>query len=227
MPSELTTTSYAILGLLAVKPWTTYELAQQMTRALGQFWPRAESHLYAEPKKLVALGLARASPDNVGRRPRTVYTITPKGRRALAAWMPTPSAGPVLEFEALIKVFFAESGSKEDLLATIESARAWTEDKLASDAEIPREYLRGEGPFPERLPWLILEGQFLYEFTHAVGRWAEWAAGVVEAWPDDLGSAQPDWAALENMVVQSDAFLRRAAKSRRASMIGADGVPGG
>ena len=27
---SLTTTSYAILGLLAVKPWTTYELAQQM-----------------------------------------------------------------------------------------------------------------------------------------------------------------------------------------------------
>ena len=38
-PTPLTTTSYAILGLLAVKPWTTYELAQQMRRALGQFWP--------------------------------------------------------------------------------------------------------------------------------------------------------------------------------------------
>ena len=60
-PSSLTTTSYAILGLLAVKPWTTYELAQQMRRALGQFWPRAESKLYEEPKKLVAHGLARAT----------------------------------------------------------------------------------------------------------------------------------------------------------------------
>ena len=49
-PPALTTTSYAILGLLAVKPWTTYELAQQMRRALGQFWPRAESKLYEEPK---------------------------------------------------------------------------------------------------------------------------------------------------------------------------------
>ena len=80
MASEPTTTSYAILGLLAVKPWTTYELAQQMTRALGHFWPRAESNLYEEPKKLVALGLARAAPDKVGKRPRTLYSITPKGR---------------------------------------------------------------------------------------------------------------------------------------------------
>src|ERR1043165_5639122 len=94
MASELTTTSYAILGLLAIKPWTTYELAQQMGRALGQFWPRAESMLYEEPKKLVAHGLVRASAESVGKRPRTVYTITPKGRRALRAWVPEPGTGP-------------------------------------------------------------------------------------------------------------------------------------
>ena len=37
---NLTTTSYAILGLLAVKPFSTYEITKQMDRALGQFWPR-------------------------------------------------------------------------------------------------------------------------------------------------------------------------------------------
>src|SRR5438093_11989353 len=101
----LTPTSYAILGLLAVKPWTTYELAQQMDRALGRFWPRAESKLYEEPKKLVAHGLARASSEPDGKRRRTVYTITPKGRRALAEWVPTPGDGPTRQFEPLIKVF--------------------------------------------------------------------------------------------------------------------------
>ena len=55
--SALTTTSYAILGLLAIKPWSTYELAQQMDRSLGRIWPRAQSKLYEEPKKLVARGL--------------------------------------------------------------------------------------------------------------------------------------------------------------------------
>ena len=84
-PADLTTTSYAILGLLALRSWTTYELAQQMDRALSRFWPRARSKLYEEPKKLVAHGLARATTEAVGRRPRTVYSITAKGRRALAA----------------------------------------------------------------------------------------------------------------------------------------------
>src|SRR3954451_12144706 len=103
--TQLTTTSYAILRLLAVRPWSTYELAQQMRVALGQFWPRAESKLYEEPKKLVAHGLAKAAQESVGKRRRTVYSITPKGRKALAKWIPEPGAGPSVEFEALVKVF--------------------------------------------------------------------------------------------------------------------------
>lgn len=217
MAAELTTTSYAILGLLAVRPWTTYELARQMERALGDFWPRARSKIYEEPKKLVAHGLARAAPEKVGNRPRTVYTITPQGRRALAAWIPTPGSGPVLEFEQLIKVFFAEFGSKDDLLATIGRAREWTEAEAAAGVAICREYLEGQGPFPERLPWLILAGRFLDEFVHAVGRWADWAERVVAEWPEDLRSAQPDWAALKDMAERNEACVRAAAERRRGS----------
>ena len=80
----LTPTSYAVLGLLAIKPYTTYELAKQVDRTLHRFWPRARSKLYEEPKKLVAHGLAEATPGAQGRRPRTVYSIT-------AAW--TPGSG--------------------------------------------------------------------------------------------------------------------------------------
>lgn len=226
MAEGLTTTSYAILGLLAVKPWNTYELAQQMKRAVGQFWPRAESNLYAEPKKLVALGLATASLEKVGNRPRTVYTITPEGRETLAEWIPTPAPGPVLEWEALLKVFFAENGSKDDLLATIDGARQWAEDRLAATIAIPRGYLQGQGPFPERLAWIILSGQFLKEFTFTVGRWAEWATEVVEAWPDDVRQAEADWPTLEAMAADADDYLRRAAERRRSVDNGDNGVNG-
>ena len=75
-PPAMTTTSYAILGLLAVKPWTTHELVQQIDRTMRRIWPRAQSKLYEEPKKLVAHGYARASDDSIGRRRRTRYTIT-------------------------------------------------------------------------------------------------------------------------------------------------------
>jgi DNA-binding PadR family transcriptional regulator len=195
--STLTTTSYAILGLLAVKSWTTYELAQQMDRALGRFWPRAESKLYEEPKKLVEHGFARASSEMIGKRRRTIYTITAEGRRALAEWVPTPGAGPVLEFEQLIKVFFAEHATKTDLLATLAGVREWSDQRLSANAGVPQAYLAGKGPFPERLPWLLLVGQFLVDFHLMVEHWADWASGIAETWPDDLAAAQPDWETLE------------------------------
>src|SRR3712207_4596565 len=83
----MSTTSFAILGLLGVQPWSSYELTRQMDRSLGRFWPRAQSKLYEEPRKLVAHGYAVAAVEHVGRRSRTVYSITPEGRAALTAWL--------------------------------------------------------------------------------------------------------------------------------------------
>ncbi|MEY2398780.1 MAG: hypothetical protein QOJ00_1954 [Actinomycetota bacterium] len=211
---ELSTTSYAILGLLSVKPWTTYELAKQMDRALGLFWPRARSHLYAEPKRLVALGLATAKRENTGQRPRTVYSITRKGRRALSTWVPEPGAGPTLEAELLVKVFFAEHGSRDDLLATLRSMRAWVEDHAVASGSPSQEYLEGRGAYPERLPWLVLVGRFLDEFESMVDRWAAWAIAEVEQWPEDLVGAEPDWAVLKEMAAHGAALSKRAQTRR-------------
>lgn len=209
MANELTTTSYAVLGLLSLRSWTTYELADQMRRALGLFWPRAESGIYREPRKLVEHGLARSTVEQVGQRPRTRYTITAKGRKALAEWVPTSGAGPVIEFEQLVKVFFAEQATKPDLLATLTGVREWVEDQAAATTGIPQEYLEGRGRFPERLPWLVLAGKFLDDIEQTVDRWAAWAIGVVEGWPDDLDGAEPDRAALVEMAANNDALVAR------------------
>lgn len=192
---KLTPTSYAVLGLLAVRPWSSYELTGQMSRALRWFWPRAQSNLYQEPKKLVAHGLALATPDAVGRRPRTVYRITPGGRRALGRWLDQPGAGPVLEWEQLLKVFFAEHGTKAAALANLRAASAWGDDIEALSIELAGEYLAG-GPFPDRMPQLILTGQFLTEFGDLVSRWAQWAEDVVKTWPEEMAAMPPHLATL-------------------------------
>ena len=56
----LTTTSYAVLAQLAVRPWSTYELAQQRVRYFRYVWPRAESAIYREVKRLAAMRLVAA-----------------------------------------------------------------------------------------------------------------------------------------------------------------------
>jgi DNA-binding PadR family transcriptional regulator len=202
---SLTPTSFALLGLLAIKPWSSYELAQQMGHSLGRFWPRAQSKLYEEPKKLVHHGLAGATEDRVGRRTRTIYTITPRGRRALAQWLREPGQAPVLEFEQLMKVFFSENATTDDTLATLAAAEQWARDRAAESAAVGREYLAGKGRFPQRMAQQQLTAGFLNEFYALVGRWATWAAGHVEAWPDDHGGAGVDAALLEQLVRHAQA----------------------
>ena len=197
--STLTTTSFAILGLLAVQPWSSYELTRQMDRSLGRIWPRAQSKLYEEPKKLVDHGLAEASDERVGLRKRTVYSITPAGRQALAAWLETPGAGPVLEFEQLLKVWFSEHGTRTAALESIAAARGWAEERNQENLAASRAYLAGSGPFQSRAAQTMLAGAFLTDFYALVASWADWAAAVVADWPDDPAEAVPDQAALEDI----------------------------
>jgi len=182
----LTSTSYAVLALLALQPWTTYQLARQMERSLGWIWPRAISRLYEEPKKLVASGLAASRPGSTGRRRSTVYTITPAGRQALAAWLAEPGAGPVLECEALVKVAYADQGTRDGLLANLAALIDDATAKLHFGEMIASAYLEGRGPFPERLPLSGLMWRFLWEYHVTVLRWARWARDQVQAWPEDL-----------------------------------------
>jgi PadR family transcriptional regulator AphA len=196
----LSTTSYAILGLLAIKPWTTHELVQQVDRSLRRMWPRAQSKLYEEPKKLVAHGYARATDDSVGRRRRTRYTITAKGRRALAAWVREPGDGPALEFEQLLKIHFADSGTKADILANLDATRTWLLQQNEEHLAAGRDYLEGRGPFPQRAGLNQVSGRFLTDFYVALARWVRWATTTVEAWPDDVTEAPFDAVGLDETV---------------------------
>jgi PadR family transcriptional regulator, regulatory protein AphA len=184
--TSLTTTSYALLALLALRPWTTYELAQQMERSLRWVWPRAQSKVYEEPKKLVANGLARATKQRVGRRPRTVYAITPKGRRSLEAWLAEPGAGISLEFEALLKVSFGDQGSREAMVANLDAIIGQAEDRAQFGQLLADQYLSGGGAFPDRLAVSSLTWRFLWEHNAAVLRWAHWARQLVASWPADI-----------------------------------------
>lgn len=199
MSGSLTTTSYAILGFLAMRSWTSYELTQQMKYTLALCWPRAVSKLYEEPKKLVALDFASAESDLVGRRPRTTYTITDRGRAELRAWLAEPAVGPVLEFEQLVKVFLGPYGSKQALLATLRSTRSWAESSQQVNAANAQRYLDGVGRFPERLPVNLMVGAFYADFALMTHKWATWAEAMVQSWPEDVAKAPVDREALQRI----------------------------
>jgi PadR family transcriptional regulator AphA len=180
--AELTTTSYAVLALLGVRPWTTYQLAQQMKRSVRDVWPRAESVVYEEPKKLVATGHATATVDHVGRRRSTTYSITAKGRKALRKWLALPGGPPALEFEALLKVAFADLGDLDGLRRNLAAIEEMADGRVSYIADRLREYQETGGPFPDRLPVILLTARFHQEQAAALQRWARWAGREIEGW---------------------------------------------
>ncbi len=198
---SLPTTSYAILGMLALRPWSAYELTQQTRRSLDYCWPTAESVLYSEPKRLVRLGLATAKRQAAGRRTRTVYAITEQGRRVLAEWLATPPSPPGLEVEAMLRLLYADQGSKQDLLDAIRATRAWALARAPEGLAQVRGYLADGGPFPERLHVIALFGRFHLDLFELLVRWADLAEVEIAAWPRtaDLGMTDQTRALLEEM----------------------------
>jgi DNA-binding PadR family transcriptional regulator len=195
-PHRLTTTSYAVLGLLAVQPWTAYELTQQMRRSLHYVWPKSDSLLYTEPKKLVDAGLARVTHQRRGDRTRARYRITAAGRRALTAWLDTEPAAPLFELEAMLRVTFADQGTPEQLTRALRSAGAWADGELARARPQIESYLETGGPFPERLHLIALLAGFYGELFALMRRFFGDAADLVETWDATTG-------------VPTDAGLRR------------------
>jgi DNA-binding PadR family transcriptional regulator len=183
---KLTATSYLILGHLALRDWSTYELAQQLKRSTRHYWPRAESKIYEEPKKLVAHGLATARREHIGRRPRTVYAITDEGRKALRRWLDEPPQPPLLEFEGIVKVLFAEHGTKQQLQATLQSIREQAERTRAEHATLAQDLEQTGGPFPDRLHLNALVFQFMWNQAETILQWVSQAEEQVAEWPEDL-----------------------------------------
>jgi DNA-binding PadR family transcriptional regulator len=181
MPSPRTTTTYAVLGLLSVRDWTTYELAKQVRRSLNWFWPRAERRLYDEPKRLVADGLATATREATGKRPRTVYSITDQGRAELARWLGLPAEQPSSELPAMLKVFFADAGSLEQLVTTLDGMEAEAAARLEALADLAA--TGAEQPvFPARVHLSALSLRLQLEQELTVLRWARRARRDVTTW---------------------------------------------
>ena len=214
--SQLTTTSYALLGQLALRDWSSYELAAEARRNLHYFWPRAESRIYSEIKRLARLGLASRRSEPRGRRPRTVYSLTPAGRRALATWLATPARPYSLEFEGLLRTLLAALGDRDHFLAVVQQAgEQAAELALVVRPRIAAEYLAGVAPFQDEVHVRAFVFDFLSEFGLLVNNWAARTAAEVAAWTDMGPSPEKTARALE--IIGRAASLRPVGEGRSLS----------
>jgi PadR family transcriptional regulator, regulatory protein AphA len=183
--ADLSPTSYALLGQLALREWSVYDMTKNIGRTLHWFWPRAESVIYGEMKRLAELKLARAtaSPGRRG-RPQTVYAITPAGRRALRTWLGTEPAGFTLQFEALLRVHLAPYGGADDLRRALTQAREDAEGLLRQAIVIGTEFAERRHQFQDQVHIRAILFDFLWRFGLTMYLWADHWLEQVAAWPD-------------------------------------------
>lgn len=207
-------TTYAVLGLLASRPWTGYELTTHLRRSMRFVWPSSEGHLYREQKRLVGLGWATVETEASGRRKRKRYSITPAGEEALKLWFRAPPDEPRFEVEGLLRLFHGSHGTVADLVsslgATASSARNMAEE-LASYAA---EYLEEGGPLwmlengvggpadrqewhgreviPERLPVVALVIEGTISLLDTLAEFSDATAAEVQDWETTTGTAHTD-----------------------------------
>jgi DNA-binding PadR family transcriptional regulator len=127
-----------VLGWIAHSPATPYDLKRKVAQSVGNFWAFPHSQLYAEPARLVELGLLEEEQEQQGRR-RHVYSITEAGRRALEEWLREPtSEAPQIRDTALLKLFFSDSLESEIVVALAQAQERSHREKLAVYEEIER-----------------------------------------------------------------------------------------
>ena len=116
MAVRLSTTSYVVLGMIALRgPSTPYDLKRAVGHSVGYFWHFPHAQLYSEPDRLTGAGLLDRSNEHGGRRRKT-YSLTPDGRDALREWLASSTDEHFqMRDVAELKLFFNEVGSPGDV----------------------------------------------------------------------------------------------------------------
>ncbi len=109
-------------------------------------WSASEGHLYREQAHLVDLGWTKVEDEPAGERTRKRYTITTEGREALADWLSTEPGEPHFEIEGVLRLFYGDQGSVEDLTASMEATAKAARVMLDEMTTIADDYLAEGGP---------------------------------------------------------------------------------
>jgi DNA-binding PadR family transcriptional regulator len=154
--NELTLFSYEILGLVGRSGAGAHDLLRLAKRGRILAWA-GDSQYYVEPKRLAKLGYLSGRKEPGRTRDRTVYTLTAKGRRALADYARTPVTFTPLKSDPLLRLLICDLVGEE---VTRES-RGTLRDDIADLLRRLDEAERSAATLPHREKNLMLVINFL------------------------------------------------------------------
>jgi PadR family transcriptional regulator AphA len=180
---ELNATGKVILGMLAARPRSGYEIKQLVDNTARFFWAASYGQIYPELKRLEKDGLISGSDSANGKRQRTVYKLTAAGKRAAREWINRQPEVFETRDEGLLELFFAGSiePARTPEIARERAARAAASaGVLRAIEEQVEEEGRHEGPdhSPDAGSLMVL--RYGIEMNEWVAEWFERAAAELE-----------------------------------------------
>jgi PadR family transcriptional regulator AphA len=171
---------HALLGALADRPRTGYELLKHFEQSLAYAWPASHSQIYPELARLLDDGLIEQAA--AGPRGSKTYAVTDDGVAEVRRWLRETEPDRRVRSEGTLRPFFLWLLEPEEAIRQLEAERAYWHgilDELEAIREQPPGSSRKEQTFR-----IVLEGGI-----RSVGarlEWLEWAIGEVgsTAWRD-------------------------------------------
>lgn len=131
---------YAILGFLAGRAMTGYDLKKLFDTSVSHFWPADQSQIYRTLTGLAERGWVTQEVIAQNDRPdRKVYHITPEGRANLRQWLMKELPVAPTRSASMIQVFFSAQLQDEDVIVMLERVAAHMRAGLAMYDDIPRQ----------------------------------------------------------------------------------------
>jgi PadR family transcriptional regulator, regulatory protein AphA len=180
---ELSATAKVILGMLAARPRSGYEIKQLVDKSARFFWAASYGQIYPELKRLVDGGLITGADASQGARQRTVYKLTAAGKRAAHEWIAGPPQVFELRDEGLLELFFAGSidpGRTAEIARERSAHSAEIASVLRRLEEMVKAVERDGGPEYESDPGSLTVLRYGIELNEWAAQWFERAARDLE-----------------------------------------------
>lgn len=119
---------YLVLGLLAERPMSGYDIKKHVKTVLGAITTASYGTLYPTLHKLLADGdVEMKEVPQHGRPSKKVYTLTDQGRNDLQNWLHQPASADQVKREFLLKLYLARQVDEFDLQSIVASRRTEAE----------------------------------------------------------------------------------------------------
>jgi len=146
VPEKLTTTEYAVLGLLTFGDASGYDLSRLASRSVGYMWAPSRSQTYKVLPRLVGWGLAESREvEQRGRPDKAIYRITDDGVQVLRAWIEhveeEPSGGVGV---FALKLFLAGTATEDATLSQLAAYEGFLSRRLDAYEEMEANLPEGE-----------------------------------------------------------------------------------